>query len=206
MNSSESNARILSSAGTDHIGHRAAANLRYIRDTIDAVQTFTLVPGRGCVWMGLVALLAATLELLPEFAEQWLSLWLAAAVIAGAIGLYEMAEKARREGISLRRSSATRFFMTLAPAFSVGAILTAALLDTVPRDVIAGIWLLSYGAGLAACGVFSIPVVLIAGGAFIGLGAVTLTAPASWSPMLLAVGFGLIHIVLGFLVMRRYGG
>ncbi len=206
MNSSESNARILSSAGTDHIGDRAAANLRYIRDTIDAVQTFTLVPGRGCVWMGLVALLAATLELLPEFAEQWLSLWLAAAVIAGAIGLYEMAEKARREGISLRRSSATRFFMTLAPAFSVGAILTAALLDTVPRDVIAGIWLLSYGAGLAACGVFSIPVVLIAGGAFIGLGAVTLTAPASWSPMLLAVGFGLIHIVLGFLVMRRYGG
>ena len=206
MNSSESNARILSSAGTDHIGDRAAANLRYIRDTIDAVQPFTLVPGRGCVWMGLLALLAATLELLPEFADQWLSLWLAAAVIAGAIGLYEMAEKARREGISLRRSSATRFFMTLAPAFSVGAILTAALLDTVPRDVIAGIWLLRYGAGLAACGVFSIPVVLIAGGAFIGLGAVTLTAPASWSPRLLAAGFGLIHIVLGVLVMRRYGG
>ena len=78
--------------------------------------------------------------------------------------------------------------------------------DAVPRDVISGIWLLTYGAGLSACGVFSIPVVMIAGGAFIGLGAVTLTAPPSWSPMLLAAGFGLIHIVLGFLVMRRHGG
>lgn len=206
MRSSESSAEERLRPDPEYIGARAAANLHYIRETIQAAHTFTLVPGRGCLLMGIVALVAAALEMLPGLAAQWLSLWLAAAVIAAAVALYEMAEKAKREQVSLRRTAAMRFFMTLAPAFSVGAILTAALLDTVPRDVIAGIWLLTYGAGLTACGIFSIPVVLIAGGTFIGLGAVALTAPQSWSVMLLAIGFGGIHIALGLIVMRRYGG
>lgn len=188
----------------DYIEARAAANLRYIRETMQAAHAFTLVPGRGCIIMGVIAIIAAGLELHPALSMQWLPLWLVAAVLAGVVAVYEMAEKARGEGISLRRSSATRFFMTLAPAFSVGAILTAALSGDVSREVIAGIWLLSYGAGIAACGVFSIPVVLIAGAAFIGLGSVALTAPESWAPLLLAIGFGGIHIALGTIVIHRY--
>jgi hypothetical protein len=72
--------------------------------------------------------------------------------------------------------------------------------------VIAGVWLLLYGVGLAACGVFSIPVVLIAGFAFIGLGTVMLAAPAAWAPALLAVGFGGVHIALGAIIVRDHGG
>lgn len=184
----------------------AAANLRYIRDTIEAAHAFTLVPGRGCVLMGCIAVVAAVLDLQPALQPHWLSVWLAAAVIAAAIALYEMAEKARHEGVSLRRTVALRFFMTLSPSFAAGGILTAALHDSVTRDVIAGIWLLSYGAGLAAAGVASIPAVLIAGCTFLGLGAVTLTAPPSWAPVLLAAGFGGIHLALGIIVMRRHGG
>jgi hypothetical protein len=58
---------------------------------------------------------------------------------------------------------------------------------------------------VAACGVFSLPIVLIAGCTFIGLGVVTLTAPPSWATVLLALGFGGIHIVLGMLVVSRNG-
>jgi len=187
------------------IGESAAANLRYIRNTIEAAHTFSLVPGRGSVLMGLIAILAASLELQASLSGNWLTIWLAAAVLSASIALYEMAEKARGQGISLRRTVAWRFFMTLAPAFSVGGILTAALLETVGRDVIAAVWLLCYGAGVAACGVFSLPIVLIAGCTFIGLGVVTLTAPPQWAPILLALGFGGIHIVLGLLVVRTNG-
>lgn len=186
--------------------HAAAENLRYIRDAIDAAQTFTLVPGRGCIFVGVIALIAAGLESVPRLADQWLPIWLSAAVIAATVGLFEMAEKARREGISLRRTAAIRFFMTLVPAFSVGAVLTVALMNDVPRAVVAGIWLLTYGAGLLACGAYSLPIVTIAGGAFFGFGAVALSAPPQWSIWFLALGFGGIHLGLGYFVLRRHGG
>jgi hypothetical protein len=193
-------------APTESIGSGAAEHLRYIRNTIAAAQTFTTIPGKGCLAMGVAALVAAGLETVPSLAPHWLPIWLTAAVLSSAIALFFMEEKARGQGLSLRRSVATRFFLTLAPAFAAGGILTVALTDTVGREVIAGIWLLLYGVGIAACGVFSIPIVLIAGFAFMGFGTVALAAPTEWAPFLLAAGFGGIHLVLGALVMRDHGG
>ena len=188
------------------IGHGAAENLRYIRSTIEASQTFTTVPGKGCIAMGLAALLAAGLESVPAIADLWLPIWLIAAVVSCAVALFFMEVKAQAEGLSLRRSVAVRFFLTLAPAFVAGGILTVVLADDVGRDVVAGIWMLMYGVGIAACGVFSIPIVLIAGFAFMGLGTVTFAAPPAWAPALLALGFGGIHLLLGAIVMRDHGG
>lgn len=188
------------------IGSGAARNLRYIRDTIDATRTFTTVPGKGCIVMGVAGLTAAGLESLPALSGLWLPIWLTAAVVSCTAALYFMERKARAQGLSLRRSIAWRFFLTLIPAFVVGAVLTATLLEIVGREVIAAIWLLMYGVGLAACGTFSIPIVLIAGLAFIGLGTVTLAAPGAWAPALLALGFGGVHIVLGAIVARDHGG
>jgi hypothetical protein len=193
-------------AHTESIGSGAEDHLRYIRRTIEAAQTFTTVPGKGCIAMGIAASVAAGLETVPSLAGFWLPIWLTAAVISAAVALYFMEEKARLQGLSLRRTVATRFFLTLAPAFVAGGILTVALMDTVGRETIAGIWLLLYGVGIAACGLFSIPVVLIAGFAFMGLGTVALAAPAAWAPFLLGSGFGGIHLVLGALIVRDHGG
>ena len=188
------------------IGASAAEHLRYIRSTIEAAHTFTTIPGKGCIAMGLAALAAVGLESVPALAPHWLPIWLTAAVVSCTAALFFMEKKARREGLSLRRTVALRFFLTLAPAFVAGAVLTVALLDDVGRDDVAGMWLLLYGVGLAACGVFSIPVVLIAGFAFMGLGTVALAAPAGWAPAMLGLGFGGIHLALGAVVMRDHGG
>jgi hypothetical protein len=193
-------------ATAESIGLGAAEHLRYIRNTIEAANTFTTVPGRGCVAMGTAAVIAAALEAVPALAPHWLPIWLTAAVVSCAVALYFMEEKARVQGLSLRRAVATRFFLTLAPAFVAGGILTVALTGVVGREIIAGIWLLLYGVGVAACGLFSIPVVLIAGFAFMGLGTVTLAAPGAWAPYLLGVGFGGIHLVLGTLIIKDHGG
>lgn len=184
----------------------AVENLRYIRSTIEAVHTFTTIPGKGCIAMGIAAIAAAIVDSIPAFSEHWLPVWLTAAVVSATIALFFMESKARRQGLSLRRSVAIRFFLTLAPALVAGGVLTAALIDTVERDIIAGIWLLLYGVGVAACGTFSVSAVLIAGFAFMGIGTVTLVSPASWAPAMLGLGFGVIHLVLGAIILRDHGG
>jgi hypothetical protein len=184
----------------------AVENLRYIRDTIEAAGTFTTVPGKGCVAMGITALAAAALESVPDLASSWLQVWVGAAIMACAVALFFMEEKAKAQGLSLRRAVARRFFMTLVPAFVAGGVLTAALVDDVGRNSITGLWLLLYGSGLAACGVFAIRAVLAAGLAFMALGTVALGLPAEWAPVILALGFGGLHIALGVVILRDHGG
>jgi uncharacterized protein (TIGR00645 family) len=174
------------SSSTPHRSGERAEDLRYIRDTIAAAGTFTTVPGKGCIAMGITALAASGLESLPGLAPSWLPIWVGAAIMACAVALYFMEEKAKAQGLSLRRAVARRFFMTLVPAFVAGGVLTAALVHEIGRNSITGLWLLLYGSGLAACGVFAVPAVLVAGLAFMALGTVALGLPASWSPAILA--------------------
>ena len=184
----------------------AVENLRYIRSTIDAVHTFTTVPGKGCIAMGLTALVAVGVESIPQLAQHWLAVWVGAAIVACGSALWFMEQKARAQGLSLRRAVARRFFMTMAPAFLAGAILTAALAGQVDRELITGMWLLLYGAGLAACGLFAIPAVFTAGIAFMALGTATLWLPPGSAAIVLALGFGGIHVALGVTIMRHHGG
>jgi hypothetical protein len=184
----------------------ALENLRYIRSTIEAAHTFTTVPGKGCIAMGVTALLAVGLESIPALAPHWLGIWIGAAIIACTSALWFMEQKAHAQGLSLRRAVARRFFMTLAPAFLSGAILTAALAGRVDRELISGMWLLLYGTGLAACGLFTLPAVFTAGIAFMGLGTATLWLPPGSSHIVLALGFGGIHLALGTTIVRHHGG
>jgi hypothetical protein len=184
----------------------AVENLRYIRSTIEAADTFTTVPGKGCIAMGVTALFAVGIESVPQLTPHWLGVWIGAAIIACGSALWFMEQKARSQGLSLRRAVARRFFLTLAPAFLAGAILTAALAGHVDRELITGMWLLLYGTGLAACGLFAIPAVFTAGLAFMGLGAATLWLPPGSSHIVLALGFGGIHLALGTTIVRHHGG
>lgn len=188
------------------IGSGAIEHLRFIRSTIEAANTFTTVPGKGCTAMGLTALAAVGLEAMPFFAQRWLAVWIGAAIVACFFALLFMEAKAKSQGLSLRRSVARRFFMTLAPAFFAGAVLTAALHEHVSREVVSGLWLLLYGTGIAACGLFSIPVVGVAGVGFMLLGTIALWLPNGYALPVLALGFGGIHLGLGALITRNHGG
>jgi hypothetical protein len=192
--------------GATPIDLGAVENLQYIRRTIEAAHTFTTVPGKGCIAMGITALAAVLAESYPPLAPHWLAVWVGAAVVACAIALYFMEQKAHAQGLSLRRAVARRFFMTLAPAFLAGAILTAALVGRVDREIITGTWLLLYGTGLAACGLFAVPAVFTAGIAFMALGTATLWLPPGSAQIVLALGFGAVHLVLGAAIVRYHGG
>lgn len=201
----------------------AASSLRFIRETMARTGTFTAVPGWGGVAMGATALVAAALAACQSTVADWLTVWTAEALVGLVIGAWTTAAKARRGGAPLLSGQGRKFLLGLLPALLVGVALTLAVygyetgasgeyyarqspLATVSRHLLPGLWLLLYGAGVAAAGTFSVRPIPLMGSLFMLLGALALLAPAAWGDAFMAAGFGGLHVVFGVLIARRHGG
>jgi hypothetical protein len=198
----------------------ALDDLRFIRETMGRAATFTAVPGWGGAAMGGVGVVAAIVGAGCESLAGWLTVWLAAAVVAGAIGKVTIWRKARAAGTPVLVGAGRKFAMGLAPALVAGAALTFAIvaidagnggLDRpvgagVSLRLLPGMWLLLYGAGVMAAGAFSVRVIPLLGAALLVLGAAALAAPAAWGHLLLGIGFGVLQGMFGVYIARRYGG
>jgi hypothetical protein len=185
---------------------RAMDNLSFIRSTMERATSFTAVPGWGGVAMGGTALIAAGIAALQGTRNAWLEVWLGEAVLAGTIGSFAMARKARRAEGSMLSRPARRFLLSYTPPIVVGALLTLVLYRGGLFRALPGLWLLLYGTGVVTGGAFSVRVVPVMGLCFMALGAVALVAPAGWGNWMLAFGFGLLHILFGIIIARRHGG
>jgi hypothetical protein len=185
---------------------RALEDLRFIRETMARASSFTAVPGRGMLVVGLTALAAAVLAAGQPDARAWLLVWLAEAALAIAIGVAAMTRKARAVGAPLLHGAGARFLFGLCPPWIAGAVLTFALYRAQLFDAMPGAWLLLYGAGVVTGGAFSVRVVPIMGVCLMLLGVGAVAAPAAWGDAFMAAGFGGIHIVFGALIARRHGG
>ena len=183
----------------------AVDNLRYIRQAMESSGSFTSVPGWGGIAMGVSALFAALLAA-SLLADQWLVVWLVDALAALAIGGWTMATKARSQGVSLSRGVARRFLLGLTPPLAAAGVLSGVLFTADATAAIPGTWLLLYGAAVVSGGTYSVRPVPIMGLCFMLLGLVAFVAPTSWSNLLLATGFGGLHILFGAVIARRYGG
>ena len=188
------------------LGSRAASDLRFIRETMESAGSFTAVPGRGGVAMGLVGLAAAAIAALLPGPDTFLWVWLGAAGIALSLGGLAMARKAQRAGSRFFSVAGRRFFLGLAPALTAATALTVALWQAGSLEPIPGCWLLLYGAGVLSAGAFSVRPVPVMGATFMALGLLTLVAPASWANTMLALGFGGLHLLFGIEIARRHGG
>jgi uncharacterized protein YjeT (DUF2065 family) len=188
------------------IQRHALDNLRYIRDTMERAGSFTAVPGWGGFAMGITAVAAAFTAARQSSEEGWLSVWLSAALVAFAAGLFAMARKARTTHLSLWSAPARKFLLSFVPAIIAGGLLTVALYRAGHTAALPGIWLLLYGTGVVTGGAFSVPAVPAMGLCFMLEGAFALFAPAAWRDLLLGLGFGGLHIVFGAIIARRYGG
>lgn len=191
----------------DSLHERALDDLRYIRSAVEGAVEFTAVSGRGGVAMGVTGLVAAfaasTQTAVPM---RWLAVWLSAAVIATSIGLLSMFYKGRRIGSSLVSAPARRFALAFFPAIAAAAALTVVLVTRAEFDLLPGIWLLLYGVAVSAGGALSVRVVPFMGLALLITGAAALLVPFATANVLLGIGFGLVQIGGGLVIMRRYGG
>ena len=185
---------------------RAMDNLRYIRETMERAGSFTAVSGWGSIATGVSALLAAWIASAQDDPRGWLAVWGAEATVALAIGALAVVRKARAARMPLLSGPGRKVALSLSPAMAAGAVLTAVLFHAGLLEVLPGMWLLLFGAGIVAAGSYSVPIIPVMGMSFMALGTVALVAPPSWGNGLMAVGFGGLHIVFGILIARRYGG
>ena len=185
---------------------RAMDNLRFIRQTMERATAFTAVPGWGGVGMGVLALIAAAVAESRLTRAEWLGTWLGTAVLGLTLGGWAMSVKARRAGTPVFSYSGRRFVLSYLPPMIVGALLTGVLVRAGLYEALPGTWLVLYGTGVVTGGAFSVRVVPLMGLCFMGLGALALFAPPAWGNALMAAGFGLLHIVFGVIIARRYGG
>jgi len=191
----------------DHpLTDRAIENLRFIRDTMERAGAFTAVPGWGGVGMGLTALVAAWLANRQPTVERWMLTWVAEGWLAFAIGGLAMVRKAAAGETPIGSKPGRRFVLAYTPPILVGALLTVALYRVGLTSLLPGAWLLLYGAAVVTGGALSVPVVPVMGACFMLLGSVALFAPPGWGNLLMAIGFGGIHIAFGVWIARRYGG
>jgi hypothetical protein len=190
---------------TVEIHEHAMDNLRYIRQTLERAGSFTAVPGKGGVLMGLVALAAARAAARQPASSGWLAVWTVAAVIAMAIGIAGAAMKSHRFQVPLFSGPGRKFIAGFAPAIVAGAVLTAVFYRAGVSGFLPGVWLLLYGTAVVSGGAASVRVVPIMGSCFMFLGIVALALPG-WNDVLLPAGFGGLHLLFGTIITVKYGG
>jgi len=184
----------------------ALSDLRFIRQTMEAAGVFTAVPGWGQVMVGASALAAAFYASRETAPVMWLAVWSVEALVALVIGLASMAHKAHMADVPMFNPSGRRFALSFSLPLVVAAILTVALFRAGLVAFLPGTWLLLYGTSFVSGGAFSVPVVRVMGFCFMAMGVLALFAPPSWANLLMAASFGLLHIVFGLVIARRYGG
>jgi hypothetical protein len=185
---------------------RAMDNLRYIRLAMERAGSFTAVPGLGGTLMGCTALVAAALAARQLNPVRWLAIWVAEAGLALLIGIAATARKSARARVPLLAAPSRRFLAGFLPAMAAGALLTLVLFRASAFPFLPGTWLLLYGVGVVSGGAASVRVVPLMGICFMASGAAALLGPASWGNLLLAGGFGGLHILFGIVITVKYGG
>jgi len=191
---------------TRDVRSHAAANLRFIRETMESAGSFTAVSGWGQAAVGVTALAAAAVAARQATRGLWLVAWLTEAAIAVSIAGFAMALKARRKGLSLFSGPSRRFWPSFIAPLVAGAVLTAALSARGLFEALPGVWLLLFGTAVVAGGTVSVPVVRTMGWCFLALGLTAFLAPSEWGDAFLAAGFGGLLSVFGVVIARRHGG
>ncbi|MGH9819481.1 MAG: hypothetical protein ACRD43_04860 [Pyrinomonadaceae bacterium] len=189
-----------------NLGDRAIDNLAFIRDTMERSTSFTAVPGYGGILMGITALVAAYIAHTQALLMDSLVTWLIEASLAFAIGLLAMWQKSKIAGQPLNSAPARKFVMGFVPPMLVGGVITLGLWRHEYFYTMPPVCMLCYGAAVVCGGAFSVRVVPIMGWCFMTLGAIAFVLPTSYGNVMMAASFGLLHIVFGTIIARRYGG
>ena len=183
----------------------ALGTLNYIRASIDAAGAFA-VPGTAGIAMGAVGLAAAGIASIPALAGYWLIIWLTAATVGAGLGVILVARHRSGVGLPLYRGPARRFVLCLCPALLAGGVLTAVLWQAGEARLLPGAWLLLYGSAVLSATMMTAPAMMrligTMGGLFVVCGALAFEVSPAWHNVILGCGFGLLHLVFGFLIGR----
>lgn len=189
-----------------NIGDRAMDNLKFIRETMERSAIFTSVPGYGGMLMGATAIGAGIIANQQVYLRDWLIVWVVEAFLAFFVGLLAMWQKSKIADAPFVSAPARKFAMSFAPPILCGAIITLGLWRQENYEAMIPVWHLLYGAAIVCGGAFSVRAVPVMGWCFIALGALAFFLPGGFGDELMIFSFGVLHLVFGFIIARKYGG
>jgi hypothetical protein len=193
---------------------RALADITAIRSQLARGTEFR---GYGPVTVaatGLLALLAAALQalFLPDPATNlfgYLALWMGMAAIAVALTGAEMIARSRRIHGGFADDMLYAAFEQFIPAGVAGMLLTLVLYRFAPESLwmLPGVWEIVFSLGLfASCrslprGMFAVGIWYLAA----GLATLAVSAGAPFSPLAMALPFGVGQFLMAFVLYRATG-
>lgn len=183
----------------------AAATLSYIRASMDAAASLA-VPGSSAMTAGAVGLVATLLSSVPGLAEHWLIIWLLAACVAASAGGVLLLRNSSPDALTISGSPVRKFALGFAPSIAAGAVMTGVHWYYGNVHMIPGTWLILYGCALIAASVVTMQIMSFIGAGFFMFGVIALFAPAWLQMSLLGLGFGGLHLLLGYMIGRSGTG
>ena len=178
---------------------RAEGDLQFIRAIMQRTSRMMPMPGWSIAAVGLIGLLTAWLSRLLQ-GNQWVLAWCVAATSALLVTIATSSWQVRHRGKSIIVGGYREFWSSLWPAFFAAGLLTLALMKTAQFELLSGTWLLCYGVGVLAASRHTVVQVAWLGYGFLLLGIPALFLP--WSNLFMGLGFGFLHLLIGYLITR----
>lgn len=197
----------------------ALARMREIQRIMERTTLYTLLPGTPAVIGGILALIGCAISYamihsldfarafsLPLQAQiGFCIMWTVIGVAAVAQEIALTARAAQRQGIPPMGRPWRFAGLSLTPSVFVAVVLTIKLLMDGDIQYIVPVWMMCYGTGVYAAGLFSLRMPRLLGLAFIAMGTVGLLVFPQYGLLLAALSFGLLHIIFGLVVINKAG-
>ncbi|MFH1730807.1 MAG: hypothetical protein ABIF82_04045 [Planctomycetota bacterium] len=193
----------------------AIERIQEIHRIAERTTLYTLLPGVPAIAGGLLVLAGCVVSYAMirslDFQEVlslsmgaqigFCAMWTAIGVIAVAYHIVWTAAAARRQGLSPAARPGRFSALALSPSVLVALVLTAKFLADEQVQYIAPVWMMCYGTGVYAAGLFSVRLPRLLGLAMLMAGMFALLCTEYGLP-LTVLSFGVLHILFGLAVVR----
>ncbi|MEJ5105336.1 hypothetical protein [Chryseobacterium sp. MYb328] len=196
-------------------------DLSHIRSMMERSSRFISLSGLSGVVAGVVALLGAgyayfameskkmeyinggRLHFTSELVQELVITGLVVLVAAVFSGYIFTANKSKKKGLKIWDATTKRLLVTFSVPLTAGGIFCAALIEHHLVVWIAPTTLIFYGLGLISAERYTLPDVKYLGYCEVVLGLLSLFF-LGWGLFFWAVGFGILHIVYGLIMHKKY--
>jgi len=187
---------------------QAEDQVALIRSVMERTTRYTGLPGAACLVAGGLAIAAAHLatafgaSFSPRAHPKLLAaIWGATALLAAIQVVVLSILAARKRGDPAWSALTRRVVVATLPGLYVGAALTEFARRSDRIDALPALWCLAYGASLLGLGLYAGWKANVAGLLFLAAGTLALLGVLPGDNLLMAIAFGGIHLLLGFLIL-----
>ncbi|MBS3764072.1 MAG: hypothetical protein KGZ25_12305 [Planctomycetes bacterium] len=195
----------------------AQARMQEVQRIMERTTLYTLLPRSSAIIGGVLTLAGCLVSYLmigtANFQDAlklpinqqlvFCFMWLGIGIVAVVQHIILTRRAAEKRGLSPKARPFRFATYSLTPSVFVAAVLTLEFLWRGQMTYIAPVWMMCYGSGVYAAGLFSVRLPRLLGITFIVLGAVSLLFFPDFGIITAAVSFGLLHIIFGLIVINR---